>query len=61
MSLAFLLDVPMSLIDRHFISPFGKERAYVSQMLEDTKKRLTNDLKDANLPNDKVDKILYSF
>lgn len=77
MSLALLLDVPMSLTDRHFISPFDIEawlvdtpmqlkrvqpfdydRANGAQMLTDMKKRLTNALRDANLPNDKVDRAL---
>jgi 2-polyprenyl-3-methyl-5-hydroxy-6-metoxy-1,4-benzoquinol methylase len=77
MALALLLDVPMSLTDRHFISPFDIEgwlddtpmrlarvqtfdydRANGSQMLVDMKKRLTNALRDANLPNDKVDTAL---
>ena len=77
MTLALLLDVPMSLTDRHFISPFDIEgwlddtplrlarvqtfdydRANGSQMLVDMKKRLTNALRDANLPNDKVDTAL---
>jgi 2-polyprenyl-3-methyl-5-hydroxy-6-metoxy-1,4-benzoquinol methylase len=77
MSLALLLDVPMSLTDRHFISPFDieswlegtgmrlshvkpfdYERANGSQMLVDMKKRLTNALRDADLPNDRVDNTL---
>ena len=77
MSLALLLDVPMSLTDRHFISPFDVEgwlaetpmrlervqpfdyeRANGPQMLVDMKRRLTNALRDANLPNDKVDRAL---
>jgi len=77
MTLALLLDVQMSLTDKHFISPFDieswlvdtpmqlnsvqtfdYERGNGSQMLADMKKRLTNALRDANLPNDKVDKAL---
>ena len=77
MSLALLLDVPMSLTDRHFISPFDVEgwlvdtpmrlervqpfdyeRANGLPMLVDMKKRLINALRDANLPNDKVDRAL---
>jgi 2-polyprenyl-3-methyl-5-hydroxy-6-metoxy-1,4-benzoquinol methylase len=80
MTLALLLDVPMSLTDRHFISPFDiegwlvetpmklesvqpfdYERANGSQMLVDMEKRLTNALRDANLPNDKVDRALEWF
>ncbi len=77
MSLALLLDVPMSLTDRHFISPFDiegwlegtgmklarvqpfdYERANGRHMLVDMKKRLTNALRDAGLPNDRVDSTL---
>lgn len=77
MSLALLLDVPMSLTDRHSISPFDVEgwlvdtpmrlervqpfdyeRANGLPMLVDMKKRLTNALRDADLPNDKVDRAL---
>jgi 2-polyprenyl-3-methyl-5-hydroxy-6-metoxy-1,4-benzoquinol methylase len=77
MTLALLLDVSMSLTDRHFISPFDIEgwlddtptrlarvqpfdydHANGSQMLVDMKKRLTDALRDANLPNDKVDTAL---
>lgn len=80
MTLALLLDVPMSLTDRHFISPFDIEgwladtpmqlervqpfdydRANGPQMLVDMKKRLTNALRDANLPNDEVDRALDWF
>jgi hypothetical protein len=38
--------------------PFDYERANGPQMLVDMKKRLTNALRDANLPNDKVDRAL---
>jgi 2-polyprenyl-3-methyl-5-hydroxy-6-metoxy-1,4-benzoquinol methylase len=77
MTLQLLLDVPMSLTDKHFISPFDieewlvdtpmrldsvqpfdYERANGAQMLVDMKKRLTNALRDSNLPNDKVDRAL---
>jgi 2-polyprenyl-3-methyl-5-hydroxy-6-metoxy-1,4-benzoquinol methylase len=77
MSLALLLDVPMSLTDRHYISPFDierwlkgtdmrlvcvqpfdYERANGQQMLVDMKKRLTNALCDAGLPNKGVDTTL---
>ncbi len=77
MSLALLLDVPMSLTDRHFISPFDieewlvgtpmrlettrffdYERANGKVMLEDMRKRLTNALRDANLPNDGVERTI---
>jgi len=77
MTLALLLDVPMSLTDKNFISPFDiegwlaetpmqlesvqpfdYERANGMQMLVDMKKRLTNASRDANLPNDKVDRAL---
>jgi len=77
MTLALLMDVPMSLTDRHFISPFDiegwladtpmrlesvqpfdYERANGTQMLVDLEKRLTNALRDANLPNDKVHRAL---
>lgn len=77
MALALLLDVPMSLTDRHFISPFDiegwleetgmrltrvqpfdYERANGRHMLVDMKKRLTNALRDASLPNDRVDSTL---
>ena len=77
MSLALLLDVPMSLTDKHCISPFDIEgwladtpmrleavrtfdydRANGPHMLVDMKKRLTNALRDANLPNDNVDRTL---
>jgi len=74
MSLKLLLDFPMSLTDRQFISPFDieswligtgmrlatvrpfdYERANGEQMLVDMRKRLTNALRDAGLPNDRVD------
>ena len=74
MTLTLLLDLPMSLIDRYFISPFDiggwlaytptqlvsvqpfdYDRANGPQMSVDMKKRLTNALSDANLPNDKID------
>ena len=77
MTLDLVLNVPMSLTDRQFISPFDVEswlegtdmqlanvqpfdyqRANGAQMLVDMKKRLTNALRDAGLPNDRVDHAL---
>jgi 2-polyprenyl-3-methyl-5-hydroxy-6-metoxy-1,4-benzoquinol methylase len=77
MTLARLFDVPMSLTDRHFISPFDMERwthgtthqllstvcfdfdrANGRRMLEDMKKRLTNALQDAKLPNSRVNDLM---
>lgn len=73
MTLVKLLDVPMSLTDLYFISPFDIERwledtnhrlkgvvpfdfdrANGRRMLEDMEKRLTNALRDADLPNEQV-------
>jgi len=80
MTLALLLDVPMSLTDRHFLSPFDFEawldgtgmqlsrtvpfdydRANGPLMLVDMQKRLTNALRDAGLPNDRVEHALDWF
>ena len=77
MTLAILLDVPMSLTDKHFIAHFDIEewlqgspmkiiksesfdyqRANGEEMLIDMKKRLTNALRDAELPNKNVDKMI---
>lgn len=77
MTLEKLFDVPMSLTDLHFISPFDIEEwldgtdcqlqrtvpfdfdmANGEPMLADMKKRLTNALKDATMPNDRVDDLL---
>jgi 2-polyprenyl-3-methyl-5-hydroxy-6-metoxy-1,4-benzoquinol methylase len=73
MTLAKLFEVPMSLTDRHFISPFDVsrwlegsgfhlartvtydyDRANGRLMLQDMTKRLTNALRDANMPNHRV-------
>jgi ubiquinone biosynthesis O-methyltransferase len=72
MTLQILFDVPMSLSDLHFFSPFDFEeiakknnyklewstfahdRVFGENLIIDMKKRLTNALKDAEMPNDKV-------
>jgi 2-polyprenyl-3-methyl-5-hydroxy-6-metoxy-1,4-benzoquinol methylase len=76
MTLQTLFSVPMSLTDKHFISPFDMQewaerlnleldwftfrhkQAFGEAMAFDMNKRLKNALKDANLPNDKVDNLL---
>lgn len=76
MTLQTLFDVPMSLSDLHFFSPFDFEeiadrhhynlewstfahdRVYGENLIIDMRKRLTNALRDAELPNDKVDKFM---
>ncbi len=77
MTLALTLDVPMSLTDKHFISPFDirewlvgtgfelskttyfdYDRANGKLMLSDMEKRLKNALKDANLPVERVSKLI---
>ena len=77
MTLALTLGVPMSLTDKHFISPFDirewlidtdfelskttyfdYDRANGKLMLSDMEKRLKNALKDANLPVERVPKLI---
>lgn len=76
MTLQTLFSVPMSLTDKHFISPFDMKdwaerlnlelnwftfrhkQAYGEAMVFDMNKRLKNALKDAELPNEKVDELL---
>ena len=76
MTLQLLLDVPMSLTDLHFFSPFdfinlaGKlglalewetfahDRVYSEKLIVDMRKRLTNALRDANLDNSRVDRLM---
>lgn len=76
MTLQTLLDVPMSLSDLHFFSPFdfkeiakkhnysldwstfAYDRVHGKNLIIDMRKRLHNALRDAELPNDKVNKFM---
>ena len=76
MTLQILFDVPMSLSDLHFFSPFDFEemakknnyeldwttfahdRVYGENLIVDMKKRLTNALRDAEMPNNRVDVLM---
>lgn len=76
MTLQILFNVPMSLTDIHFISPFDMEKwakslsleikwrtfryeqAFGEDMIKDMDKRLKNALRDANMDNKNVNKLL---
>ena len=77
MTLQLLFDVPMSLSDKHFLTPKNIElfldgtgkKIFEMQSVDnevtqgdyfakDMKKRLTNALSDASLPNDKVELLI---